>query len=113
MRSRQVPRCPGCGGVARPNILMFGDFSWLDGRTAAQRARFEEFLEEVAGRRRVVVELGAGTAIPTIRWTSEQLGRGGARVVRVNPREPEIPAPHLSIAAGALEALSGIDRALG
>jgi NAD-dependent SIR2 family protein deacetylase len=113
MRSRQVPRCPGCGGVARPNILMFGDYSWLDGRTAAQRARFEEFLEEVAGRRVVVVELGAGTAIPTIRWTSERLGRGDARVVRINPREPDIEPPHLSIAAGALEALSGIDRALG
>jgi NAD-dependent SIR2 family protein deacetylase len=113
MRSRQVPRCPGCGGVSRPNILMFGDYSWLDGRTADQRARFEEFLEEVAGRRLLVVELGAGTAIPTIRWTSERLGRGDARVVRINPREPEIEPPDLSIAAGALEALSGIDRALG
>jgi NAD-dependent SIR2 family protein deacetylase len=112
MRSRQVPRCPECGAVSRPNVLMFGDYSWLDGRTAAQRARFEEFLEDVAGRRLLVVELGAGTAIPTIRWTSERLGRGDARVVRINPREAGIDPPHLSIAAGALEALSGIDRAL-
>jgi hypothetical protein len=33
-------------------------------------------------------------------------------VVRINPREPDIAAPHLSIPAGALEALAGIDRAL-
>ncbi len=112
MRSRQVPRCPNCGAVSRPNILMFGDSSWLDDRTAGQRERFEEFQQDVRGRRLLVVELGAGTAIPTIRWTSERLGRGDACVVRVNPREPDISAPHLSIQAGALEALAGIDAAL-
>jgi NAD-dependent SIR2 family protein deacetylase len=112
MRSHQVPRCPNCGAVSRPNILMFGDFSWLDGRTDAQRARFEEFVQEIAGRRLLVVELGAGSAIPTIRWTSERLGRGDACVVRINPRDPDISPPHLSIAVGALEALSAIDHAL-
>jgi NAD-dependent SIR2 family protein deacetylase len=112
MRSRHVPRCPNCGAVSRPNILMFGDGSWLEGRTSEQRARFEEFLEEVAERRLVVLEIGAGTAVPTIRWTSERLGRGDACVIRINPREPDVEPPHLSIAAGALEALAGIDRVL-
>jgi NAD-dependent SIR2 family protein deacetylase len=112
MRSRQVPRCPNCGAVSRPNVLMFGDFSWLDARTAAQRERLEEFLRDVAGRRLLVVELGAGTAIPTIRWTSERLASGDGRLVRINPREADAPAPHLSIAAGALEGLSRIDAAL-
>jgi hypothetical protein len=91
---------------------MFGDWSWLDARTAAQRARLDEFLEDVRGRRLFVIELGAGTAIPTIRMTSERLGRGDAFVVRVNPREPDISPPHLSIAAGALEGLAAIDAAL-
>ena len=112
MRSRQVPRCPSCRAVSRPNILMFGDGSWLDARTAGQRARLEEFLQETRGDRLLVLELGAGTAVPTIRHTSEALGRGGACVVRVNPREPAIGAPHLSIVAGALEALEGIEKAL-
>src|SRR5512138_836637 len=106
MRSRQVPRCPRCGRPSRPNILMFGDFAWLDGRTAEQRARFEAFVDGVAERRLLVVELGAGTAVPTIRHTSERLGRlPEATVVRVNPREGHIAPPHLSIAAGALEGL--------
>jgi NAD-dependent SIR2 family protein deacetylase len=112
MRARQVPRCPRCGAVSRPNILMFGDWSWLDGRTAAQRERFDAFLEEEAGPL-VVIELGAGTAIPTIRMISERLGRRpGARLVRVNPREPDVPPPHLSLVAGALEGIAGVDRAL-
>ncbi len=113
MRASRIPRCPRCGAVSRPNILMFGDYSWLDGRTAEQRERFEAFLRDAAGRRLVAIELGAGTAVPTIRFASERLGRlPDAVVVRVNPREPHVQPPHLSIAAGALEALSAIDRAL-
>ena len=113
MRARDVPRCPACGGVARPNILMFGDMAWLPGRSEAQRRRFERFAEAHGEEPSVVVEMGAGTAVPSIRWTTEQLGRGeGALVVRINPREPQIAAPHLSLPVGALEGLSGIDRAL-
>ena len=115
MRARRVPRCPRCGGVSRPNILMFGDYAWVAHRTHAQRHAFEAWLaaQRDAGRRLAVVELGAGTAIPTIRFTSEGLGaRDGARVVRLNPREAQIGAPHVSIAAGALEGLRAIDEAL-
>jgi NAD-dependent SIR2 family protein deacetylase len=113
MRSRQVPRCPNCGAFSRPNILMFGDYGWLDERTAAQRQQFEEFLGDVQGLPLFVIELGAGTAVATIRMLTERLGRGGdAFVVRVNPREADIGAPHLSIPTGALEAIAAIDAAL-
>jgi NAD-dependent SIR2 family protein deacetylase len=112
MRSRQVPRCPNCGAVSRPNILMFGDYAWVDGRTAAQRERFEEFLSDVRGLRLFVIELGAGTSVPTIRFTTERVGRTEAFVVRVNPRESDIIPPHLSIPTGALFAIEGIDEAL-
>jgi NAD-dependent SIR2 family protein deacetylase len=113
MRARRIPRCPRCRGVARPNILMFGDGTWLDARTNAQHARFEDWLDRHGDGRLVVVELGAGSAIPTIRWHSERLGqRPGATVVRVNPREPEIEPPHLSIPSGALDALARIDAEL-
>ena len=113
MRARRIPRCPRCRAVARPNILMFGDGSWLSSRTVAQESRFETWCDEHAGDRVVVLELGAGTAIPSIRWHSQRLGRApGALVVRVNPREPEIGPPHLAIASGALAALERIDEAL-
>jgi len=115
MRSRNIPRCPQCGGVSRPNILMFGDWSWLSDRTESQEARFERFLEEHGDKRMVVIEMGAGTAIPTIRATSERLGwrYGQATVIRINPREPEIKEPHISLACGALEGLQKIDGLLG
>src|SRR6185369_7985683 len=40
MRSRNIPGCPHCHGVSRPNILMFGDWSWISDRTDRQRTSF-------------------------------------------------------------------------
>ncbi len=34
------PRCSACGGIARPNIIMFGDGNWLDHRLREQEASF-------------------------------------------------------------------------
>ena len=114
MRSRHIPACIHCGETARPNILMFGDWSWISDRTARQERDFDEFVTDHRGGTLVVIEMGAGTAIPTIRHTSERLGgRSGATVIRINPREAKIHPPHLSIPAGALEGLRGIEAALG
>ena len=113
MRAERLPACPNCGRVARPNILMFGDGAWLPGRSSAQGRRLEAFLEDHGEGRLAVLELGAGTAVATIRHLSERLGRRpGATVIRVNPREADIRAPHLGIAAGALDAIRAIDRVL-
>jgi len=113
MRARHIPGCPHCGGVARPNILMFGDWSWLPDRTRGQEMRFDLFCDQHRDHPLVVVEMGAGTAIPTIRYTSERLGgRRGAVVIRINPREPQIARPHLSLPCSALAGLTAIDTAL-
>jgi len=113
MRARNIPFCSRCGGAARPNILMFGDWSWLPDRTRGQEMRFDLFVDQHRDQRLVIIEMGAGTAIPTIRYTSERLGdRPGATVVRINPREPQVPRPHLSLPCGALAGLTGIDAAL-
>jgi len=113
MRARSIPRCIRCGGTARPNVLMFGDFSWVPDRTSLREERFGEFLDGNLEREAVVVELGAGTAIPTIRNMSERLGRrAGVTVVRINPREPWIGEPHIAIPGGALAALRAIDESL-
>ncbi len=113
MRATRIPRCGRCGGVARPNVLMFGDSSWLSERTDAQEGLFEAFLGANGGRPAAVVEMGAGTAIPTMRALSERLGRRrGVTVVRINPREPWIDEPHLSIPGGALAALGRIEALL-
>lgn len=114
MRAGHIPRCPRCKAVSRPNILMFGDWSWLAGRTHQQEQRLQHFMDEQDGKRIAVIEMGAGTAIPTIRALSERLGwhHEQASVIRINIREPEIAAPHIGLACGALEGLQQIDALL-
>lgn len=111
MRAGRAPVCSHCGGVARPNILMFGDYSWLSDRTAAQQQRFNAFLQKMRDCRLVVIEMGAGSAIPTIRHLSEDLGRArNVSVIRINPREPQISGGHFGFAAGALAGLEELER---
>ncbi|MFX7140805.1 hypothetical protein ABTH88_22995, partial [Acinetobacter baumannii] len=60
-----------------------------------------------------IIEFGAGRAIPTIRWMGENLAQGkAATMIRINPREPQISAPHISMASGAVDALMQIEAAL-
>lgn len=110
MRAAHIPKCIHCGGVARPNILMFGDFSWLPDRTRRQEHAFDRFLTDHREGQLVVLEMGAGTAIPTIRYLGERLAGGGAVLIRINPREAQIPPGQISISTGALEGLNGINE---
>ena len=109
--ARPLPSCPRCGALARPNILMFGDDGWIGRRTDEQHERLAAWLEETRGPV-VVLELGAGTAVPTVRLASETIARRtGGTLVRVNPREPEVPPGAIGLAMGALEALDSLARA--
>ncbi|HKL24683.1 MAG TPA: Sir2 family NAD-dependent protein deacetylase [Desulfuromonadales bacterium] len=114
MRAEQVPACRFCRSAARPNILMFGDYSWLPNRTRGQEMRFDSFLNQHRDAALVIIEMGAGTAIPTIRHLSESLGqRTRAKVVRINPREAHIGGGHVALPCRGLEGLDGIEEALG
>jgi NAD-dependent SIR2 family protein deacetylase len=101
----ELPVCPGCGEIARPNILMFGDWEWDPARYAAQAVNYEEWLSQVQGCRLVAIELGAGLAIPTVREECEERGQV---LIRINPREADTPAGGIPLAVGALEALEKI-----
>ena len=108
-----LPSCPTCGGLARPNILMFADGTWRSREYDIQENRLDEWLSDV--RRPVVVELGAGTYIPSVRHFSERIvHRHGGRLVRINPREPQVPSlMDVSMRMGALDAVRLIDALVG
>ncbi len=103
------PTCPHCQSVSRPNILMFGDGAWIEERTAEQENRFENWLRMSRGERITVVEMGAGSAIPTVRRKGEWIaGHFGATLIRINPREAEGPTGTISLPLGSLDALERI-----
>jgi NAD-dependent SIR2 family protein deacetylase len=109
-----LPHCPRCGGLARPNVLMFGDGGWCEDRTAEQSARFEQWIGSSVNGPTAVVECGAGLAVPTVRRTCEFIAAcWGAPLIRINPREPAGPPGTLSLVGGALETLAAMAARLG
>jgi NAD-dependent SIR2 family protein deacetylase len=105
-----LPACELCGELARPNVLMFGDGEWIESRSEEQHARYREWLRNICGSQLVIVECGAGTAVPTVRWECERLT---GTLIRINVREPHVPAGQIGLELGALEALKQLDRLLG
>ena len=107
-----LPQCPRCSALARPNIMMFGDLDWISTRRQIQRARLDDWLAETESL--VIIELGAGSRIPTVREFGQQLSRKyGHPLIRINPTEPELGTAHgVSLRVGALKALGGIAEAL-
>ncbi|WP_457597735.1 SIR2 family NAD-dependent protein deacylase [Hydrogenimonas sp.] len=111
-RATRWPHCLRCGATARPNILMFGDWGWDSARTDAQQERFEDFLQRLVVKRLklAIVEVGAGTAVPTVRLTGERIAKElGATLIRLNPREPQIPETlGFGLAMGGLEGIEAL-----
>lgn len=101
----ELPTCPRCGRVARPNILMFNDSAWVSSRSDQQAQRFDAWLQTNKRSSLVVLEIGAGQAVQTIRHLSRTLG---FPVVRINPRDND-PAPGIiPLQLSALDALTQI-----
>lgn len=105
----EPPHCPHCSQLARPNILMFGDWGWHERRTLLQQQGLERWLAAVD--RLVCIEIGAGTHIPTVRHFSETCG---GKLIRINPNEPEVPNPAtgLGLPLGGREGISRLRQAL-
>lgn len=107
-----LPTCPVCGGLARPNVLMFDDWHWFDQRTEAQMSAFRAWVDPLKshGKKVVIVEIGAGFSIPRIRMLGQQLP---FPLIRINPSDEftfiDKTKPILSIPMAALAGLQAID----
>jgi len=86
---KKVPMCSECKEwCLRPQVMIFGDDALVKKRFVDQENRYEQFLEAHPVEQMVVLEIGAGTVVPTIR----NMGGGfmdKATLIRVNPGEEE------------------------
>ena len=112
LANEPLPSCPGCGSIARPNILMFSDFGWDSQRTYEQKQRFEKWIEEHKNKNLLVIEFGAGTNVPTVRLTCEHVYQSmGENFIRVNPKEHQCGLKNtLSLPMGAEAAIKAIAK---
>ena len=105
------PACPNCYALARPNILMFGDGDWDSARSDGQDELFDNWIRELkeANAKLVVIELGAGTAIPSVQNQSERISKAfKCPLIRINPDESWVPAGQISLKEGAKAALAAL-----
>lgn len=108
-----LPSCQRCGELARPNILMFGDHNWVGDRSQDTLDALTRWRRERRGDRLVVVELGAGTALPTVRRHAELASATSGALIRVNTREPAVRHGRgVALSMGAAAALTGLDALL-
>lgn len=108
----EKPYCPHCNGLARQNVLMFNDWSYSSRYQDFKKVQLDEWIKMV--EHLVVIELGAGKAIPTVRYFSERTAKmKRCGFIRINPQDSGVPKMHfLSLEMTALEALKAIDKLL-
>ena len=103
----ELPRCPHCGALLRPNILMFDDWQWNHARSQKQRMLLDRWLDSAQSP--LVIEIGVGHAIATVRDFSRRMQQRGSRLIRINPDDARIHNPYgIEIALGAKDALEAI-----
>ena len=110
-----LPECIHCHALARPNILMFGDWYWISDRTEDQLYLYERWLSNIKSRNLnlAIIEIGAGKAVPTVRYESEKIADiTGGKLIRINPRDFDVPYGHISIPLGGLEGIKRITEEL-
>ena len=108
----ELPKCPNCGGIARPNILMFGDWSWISHRSNEQGNRLQRWLETIDSldANLTIIEMGAGHAVPTVRLQSQRVSRSiKSTLIRINPRDFDVHEGAIGLPLGAKE---GVERIL-
>jgi len=105
------PLCPYCGNIARPNVLMFGDWLWVGHRSREQAQNMQNWLQMIDANRQslIIIECGAGKAVPTVRHTSESIAvRYNGMLIRINPRDYDIPGSGISIPLTSKEGLNNL-----
>ena len=112
-------RCPCCGGLARPNIWFCSDKGYRPRRALnAVSNAYRDWLTAMQHQRRrlVVVEVGAGLTIPSVRVEGEDAVEGagsGSLLIRINPRDCDVPPERaIGLPLGGHEGLTRLDRAL-
>ena len=110
------PFCPHCGGMARPNILMFSDWHWQSQMQDEKEQKLMAWLKQVNNL--AIIELGAGTAVPSVRNFSERLLNHPVNelvsLLRINLREPQVldKSNCFGLSMGALDGLMLLNKVI-
>lgn len=100
-----VPRCPACGGVARPDVVLFGE--------ALPRGAVDALEHALARGFDAVVVVGTSAAFPYVQLPVLEAASAGATTVEINPERTALSSVvQHHVAARAAPALHAIGAAL-
>ena len=102
---RIPPRCPGCDGMQRPDVVLFGELL-----PVPAVSRYEQ---QLALGFDVIFAIGTNAVFPYIHEPVIDAPRSGCMTVEINPDETLLSAVvTFRLAGGAVEALRAIRQAL-
>ncbi len=106
------PSCPGCGALARPSVLMFGDWDWDMSRITAQDEKLRAWLRRLRGL--VVVACGETPRQPALPLYVRRLAKDvDAPVVRIGAEDLSILETGVSVPLAPHLALARLDQRIG
>jgi NAD-dependent SIR2 family protein deacetylase len=104
-----LPICPHCHALLRPNVLLFNDHLYNQVYSNTEEHRLEQWLDTC--KNVVVIEIGAGEAVPTVRWFGQWRSES---LIRINTRDPVVHRiTDVSLPVGGLQGISDLHTALG
>ncbi len=109
-----LPSCPNCGRMIRPNVLMFNDWSFNDGTPKQQFNRFQSWTNTLPNQKLAILEIGVGTKIPVVRIQCELLA-SFMRVpnIRINLNECNTNDDNICLQMRSVDALTKLDEIIG
>ncbi|NJL13076.1 MAG: hypothetical protein HC913_08815 [Microscillaceae bacterium] len=104
LHPQNLPSCPNCGQLVRPNVLIFQDNTFVRTRIEEQKMNLDAFMARQQ-KPFLVIEIGAGLAIKTLRrWTDRMVAKYQAQALRINPHDADIAPPGISLPLRAEDA---------
>lgn len=104
---QKIPTCPKCHSHVRPNVMLFNDYHFNSKEVLEKEKKFKAFVDKQIkeNKKTIIVEIGAGSTIPTIRSIGDQLHENldNFTLIRVNPAEIFGPDGALRVKMEALE----------
>jgi len=109
-----LPFCSRCGTIVRPNVLMFGDKYFNRDHVISQYSRYNKWLKSLKDKKIAILEIGAGSQIPSVRIECETLSKSiDIPNIRINLNECGTDSHTICLKMKSIEALTELDKLIG
>lgn len=104
---------------------MFNDYYWISNRSEEQEERYTEFINNLNSKviffmlllkqndKLAVIEIGCGTAVPTVRYNTNYLSKNkNVDCIRINPTDQDKNKKIIQIRDGGLSGIKKINEVI-